>query len=82
MKEKIILKQRKGTKVVRLIKNSFREGRTYTYKYIKHELARIFNQVEIHPEQPISHKMLNDYFETENWRNSRNRCYKIVSARI
>ena len=82
MEEKIILKQRKGNKVVRLIKNSFKEGHTYTYKYIEKELTRIFNRVKIHPEKPISHKMLNDYFRTEKRRDSKNRGYKIVSVRI
>ena len=82
MEEKIILKQRKGNKVVRLIKNSFKEGHTYTYKYIEKELTRIFNRVKIHPEKPINHKMLNDYFRTEKRRDSKNRGYKIVSVRI
>ncbi len=82
MEEKIILKQRKGNKVVRLIKNSFKEGHTYTYKYIEKELTRIFNRVKIHPEKPISHKMLNDYYRTEKKRDSKNRGYKIVSAII
>ena len=82
LKEAIIMKQRKGNKVVRLIKNSFEIGNTYTYKYIKRELTRIFNRVNIHPERPISHKMLNDYFQTEKWRVSKNRAYKIVSAII
>ena len=82
MEEKIILKQRKGNKVVRLIKNSFKIGQTYTYKHIEKELTRIFNRVNIHPEKPINHKILNDYFKTERWRNSRNRSYKIASARI
>ena len=82
LKEAIIMKQRKGNKVVRLIKNSFKEGHTYTYKYIEKELTRIFNRVKIHPEKPISHKMLNDYFRTEKRRDSKNRGYKIVSVRI
>ena len=82
MEEEIILKQRKGNKVVRLIKNSFKIGRTYTYDHIEKELTRIFNRVNIHPEKPISHKILIDYFKTEKRRNSRNRGYKIVSAKI
>lgn len=82
LKEAIIMKQRKGNKVVRLIKNSFKEGHTYTYKYIEKELTRIFNRVKIHPEKPISHKMLNDYYRTEKRRDSKNRGYKIVSAII
>ena len=82
LKEAIIMKQRKGNKVVRLIRNSFKEGHTYTYKYIEKELTRIFNRVKIHPEKPISHNMLNDYYRTEKKRDSKNRGYKIVSAII
>ena len=82
MEEEIILKQRKGNKVVKLIRNSFKIGNTYTYKYIEKELSRIFDLKGIHPEKPINHKMLKDYFLTENWRSGKSRSYKIVSARI
>ena len=82
MEEEIILKQRKGTKVVRLIKNSFKTGNTYTYKYIEKELSRIFGLMGIHPEKPINHKLLKDYFQTENWRSDKSRGYKIVSAKL
>ena len=82
MEEEIILKQRKGTKVVRLIKNSFKIGNTYTYKYIEKELSRIFGLMGIHPEKPINHKLLKDYFQTENWRSDKSRGYKIVSAKL
>ena len=82
MEEEIILKQRKGTKVVRLIKNSFKIGNTYTYKYIEKELSRIFGLKGIHPEKPINHKLLNDYFQTVNWRSDKSRGYKIVSAKL
>ena len=88
MEEKIILKQRKGNKVVRLIKNSFKIGQTYTYKHIEKELTRIFNQKEFHPEKPINHKMLKDYFKVEGRRvrvkkdGKQSRGYKIVSAII
>ena len=71
MEEEIILKQRKGTKVVRLIKNSFKIGNTYTYKYIEKELSRIFGLMGIHPEKQINHKLLNDYFQTVNWRSDK-----------
>ena len=88
MEERIILKQRKGTKVVRLIKNSFKIGNTYTYKHIEKELTRIFDRVKIHPEKSINHKMLKDYFKVEDRRvrvkkdGKQSRGYKIVSAII
>lgn len=88
MEEIIISNKRKGNNVVRLIKNSFKIGQTYTYKHIEKELTRIFDQKEIHPEKPINHKMLKDYFEVEGWRGrvkkggKQSRGYKIVSAII
>lgn len=82
MKEEIILKQRKGNKVVRLIKNSFTVGRTYTNDYITKELTRIFEMVHIHPEKPIKGSMIKDYFQTVDWRSKKNRGYRLVSAII
>jgi hypothetical protein len=82
MKEGIILKQRKGNKVVRLIMNSFTVGRTYTNDYIVKELTRIFDMVHIHPEKPIKGSMIKDYFQTEDWRNKKSRGYRLISAII
>ena len=80
--EEIILKQRKGNKVVRLIKNSFTAGRAYTNDYITKELTRIFDMVHIHPEKPIKGSMIKDYFQTEDWRNKKSRGYRLISAII
>lgn len=82
IKEEIILKQRKGNKVVRLIKNSFTVGRAYTNDYIVKELTRIFNMLHIHPEKPIKGSMIKDYFQTEDWRNKKSRGYRLVSPII
>ncbi len=82
IKEDIILKQRKGNKVVRLIKNSFTVGRAYTNDYIRKELKRIFDMVHIHPEKPIKGSMIKDYFQTVDWRSKKSRGYRLVSAII
>lgn len=82
IKEEIILKQRKGNKVVRPIKNSFTIGRTYTNEYITKELTRIFGLVHIHPEKPIKGSMIKDYFQTVDWRSKRSRGYRLVSPII
>ena len=82
IKEEIILKQRKGNKVVRLIKNSFTVGRTYTNEYITKELTRIFDMVHIHPEKPIKGSMIKDYFQTMDWRSKKSRGYRLVSPII
>lgn len=80
--EEIILAQRKGNKVVRLIKNSFTVGLAYTNDYITKELTRIFDLVHIHPEKPIKGSMIKDYFQTEDWRNKKSRGYRLVSPII
>jgi len=82
IKEEIILKQRKGNKVVRLIKNSFSIGHAYTNDYITKELTRIFDMVHIHPEKPIKGSMIKDYFQTVDWRSKRSRGYRLVSPII
>ena len=80
--EEIIMAQRKGNKVVRLIKNSFTVGCTYTNKFIKEELTRIFDMVHIHPEKPIKGSMIKDYFQTKDWRRNDKRGYRLVSPII
>ena len=78
----MILVQRKGNKVVRIIKNSFIVGRAYTNDYITKELKRIFDMVHIHPEKPIKGTMINDYFQTVDWRSKKSRGYRLVSPII
>ena len=80
--EEMILVQRKGNKVVRIIKNSFIVGRAYTNDYITKELKRIFDMVHIHPEKPIKGTMINDYFLTVDWRSKKSRGYRLVSPII
>ena len=82
MKEEVILVQRKGNKVVELIKNSFIVGRTYTNEYITKELTRIFDIVHIHPEKPIKGSMIKDYFQVKIWHNSKKRGYTLLSKII
>lgn len=78
--EELILRQRKGNRAIRLIKNSFKVGHSYTNDYIKDELTRIFDMLEIHPERTIKGSMIKDYFQVEEWRNGKNRGYKLIMA--
>ena len=78
--EKIIMKQRKGNRAIRLIKNSFKVGNTYSNDYIKDELTRIFDMLEIHPERTIKGSMIKDYFQAENWSNGKSRGYRLIMA--
>lgn len=80
IKEKIIMKQRKGNRAIRLIKNSFKVGNSYTNDYIKNELTRIFDMLEIHPERTVKGSMIKDYFQVEAWSNGKSRGYRLIMA--
>ncbi len=78
--EELILRQRKGNRVIRLVKNSFKVGNTYTNDYIKEELTRIFDKLHIRPERTIKGSMIKNYFQVEVWRNGNNRGYTLLMA--
>ena len=78
--EELILRQRKGNRAIRLIKNSFKVGNSYTNDYIKDELTRIFDMLEIHPERTVKGSMIKDYFQAEVWRNENSRGYRLIMA--
>ena len=82
MNEEIILSQRKGNKVVLLIKNTFTLGNKYTNEKITEELTRIFDLMHIHPEKTIKGSMIKDYYQVKEWRNESNRGYILVSELI
>ena len=78
--EELILRQRKGNRAIRLIKNSFMVGNSYTNDYIKDELTRIFDMLQIHPERTVKGSMIKDYFQVEAWSNGKNRGYRLIMA--
>ena len=78
--EKIIMKQRRGNRAIRLIMNSFKVGNSYTNDYIKDELTRIFDMLEIHPERNVKGSMIKDYFQVEAWSNGKSRGYRLIMA--
>ena len=82
MNEEMILAQRKGNKVIKLIKNTFNVGCKYTNQKITEELTRIFNMLHIHPEKKIKGSMIMDYYQVKEWRNEDNRGYILVSEII
>ena len=82
MNEEMILCQRKGNKVVLLIKNTFKIGNKYTNEKITEELTRIFDLMHIHPEKTIKGSMIKDYYQVKEWRNEKNRGYILVSELI
>lgn len=62
IREKMILTQRKGNKIIRLIKNIFKVGNRYSNENIVNELTRIFKMLNIHPEEKIEPKLINTYY--------------------
>ena len=82
MNEEMILTQRKGNKVVRLIKNYFQIGCRYSNEVIVEELTRIFDLLHIHPEKAITPKMIHDYFQAVNCWVGKKKGYQLVSALV
>ena len=80
--EEMILAERKGNKVVRLIKNYFQIGCRYSNEAIVEELTRIFDLLHIHPEKAITPKMINDYFQAVNCWVGKKKGYQLVSALV
>lgn len=79
MKEAIIMCSRKGNKAVQMVKNSFRVGQKYSNDFIKKELTRIYNELNIHPDKLIKGSMIQDYFEAIPTKIKGERGYSIIS---
>ena len=82
MNEEMILAQRKGNKVVRLIKNYFQIGCRYSNEAIVEELTRIFDLLHRHPEKEITPKIIKDYFQAVNCWVGKKKGYQLVSALV
>ncbi len=82
IKEKMILKERKGNRAIRLIKNSFVIGVSYSNEDIVNELTRIYDKLGIKPERTIKGSMIKDYYKVVGWKNKEKRGYKPISAII
>ena len=82
MKADMILAERKGNKVVRLIKNKFSVGRDYLNETIVNEITQIFETLNIHPEKEIKPSIILDYFQAVPFKRNGKRGYHIVSAII
>ena len=82
IREDMILAERKGNKVVRLIKNKFSVGSDYLNETIVNEISRIFETLNIHPEKEIKPSIILDYFQAVPFKRNGKRGYSIVSAII
>lgn len=82
MNEEMILAERKGNKVVRLIKNYFEIGKDYLNDTIVNEIARIFDRLNIHPEKEIKPSIILDYFQAIPFKSNGKRGYRLVRELI
>ena len=82
LREDMILAERKGNKVVRLIKNKFSVGSCYLNETIVDEIVKIFEVLNIHPEKEIKPSIILDYFQAVPFKRNGKRGYNLVSAII
>ena len=78
----MILAELKGNKVIRLVKNAFNVGHRYANRTIVNELTKIFNMLAIHPEKPITPKMILDYYQAAPCWVGKNKGYHLVSELV
>lgn len=82
----MILKQyqtrSKGGETVALIKNSFRIGRKYKLDYIKKEIKRIYELMEVPPHKAITSKTIEEFFHTENAWIGKDKARLIIRERV
>ena len=82
IKEDLILSERKGNKVIRLIKNYFQIGCKYSNEAIVEEMTRIFEKLNIHPEKEIKPSIILDYYQAVPFKSNGKRGYLLVSELI
>lgn len=78
----MILAERKGNKVIRLVKTLFEIGHRYTNKTIVNKLTKIFDMLAIHPEKAITPKMILDYYQAVPCWIGKNKGYQLVSELV
>ena len=82
IKEEMILTQRKGNKVIRLVKNIFKVGNRYSNEKIVNELMRIFEMLKIHPEENIEPKLIMLYYQAAPCWVGKKRGYQLISEKF
>lgn len=80
--EDMILAERKGNKVVRLIKNYFRVGNDYLNDTIVNKISEFFERLNIHPEKKIKPSIILDYYQAVQIKKNGKRGYRLVSELI
>ena len=78
----MILAERKGNKVIRLVKNEFKVGKRYANQTIVDKFTEIFNTLGIHPEKEIKASIILDYYQAVPSKSNGKRGYQLVSELI
>ena len=78
----MILTQRKGNKLVRLVKNIFKVGNRYSNEKIVNELTRIYEILNMHPEEDIEPKLIKLYYQTVPFKSGNIRGYQLISELV
>ena len=82
IREEMILTQRKGNKVIRLVKNIFKVGNRYSNEKIVNELTRIYERLNIHPEENIEPKLIGLYYQANPFKSGNIRGYQLNSELV
>lgn len=86
IREAIIIKQsntqKSGTEFVQLLKNSFESNKTYTRKYIKKELQRLYDIIGITPKEAITAQTIREFFNVRECKLKGQRAYQLLEPLI
>lgn len=86
IKEAMILKQYKsksqGGETILLIKNSFKIGKKYRLDYIKKEIKRIYELMEVPPHKAITSRTIDEFFHTDNAWIGKDKAKLIISEKL
>lgn len=86
IKEAIIIRQaniqKSGTEFVQLLKNSFESNKAYTRKYIKKELQRLYDIIEITPQKAITAQTIREFFNVRECTLKGQRAYQLLEPLI
>ena len=73
--------QTAGVEVKKLMQNSFEVGKWYNKSYIKTEIKRIFEVLNIAPRKAVTSHTILDFFEAKHCERKKKKGYLIISAK-
>lgn len=86
IKEAMILKDYRekitGIEFIKLLRNSFQVGRSYTLKYIKDELLRLYKLVDISPKNTITAQTIREFYAVEDCKIKGSKGLRLIESRI